>query len=111
MLVVRAAIAARTTSGAVTAKSSRWCSPTPKKASPSSSASTAWSTMLRITWSYGSGVPSASNVTSPKVSSPSSRRAISAHLGDEGRRGQVDLDDHALGELAATSGLDLAVHL
>ena len=35
MRLVRPAIAASTTSGAETAKSARWCSPTPKKSTPS----------------------------------------------------------------------------
>ena len=34
MSVVRSAAAARTTAGAETAKSGRWCSPTPKTSSP-----------------------------------------------------------------------------
>ena len=38
MRLVRPAIAASTTSGAETAKSARWCSPTPMKSTPSSSA-------------------------------------------------------------------------
>ncbi len=38
---VRAAIAASTTAGADTAKSGRWCSPTPKTSSPTCSASSA----------------------------------------------------------------------
>ena len=33
--LVRAAMAASTSSGLVTAKSGRWCSPTPKKSKPS----------------------------------------------------------------------------
>ena len=73
---VRAAIAARTMSGADTAKSSLWCSPTPMKSMPTESASTAWSTMFLITWWWGSGVPSASTVTSPNVSSPSSEPVV-----------------------------------
>ncbi len=39
MRFVRAAAAARTTAGAETANSGRWCSPTPKTSRPSSSAS------------------------------------------------------------------------
>jgi hypothetical protein len=72
MRLVRAAIAASTTSGAEIAKSSRWCSPTPKKSSPSSSASTASSTTLRITCAWLTAVPSGVTVTSPNVSTPSS---------------------------------------
>ena len=49
MCSVRAAIAARTTSGAETAKSSRWCSPTPMKSTPARSAATACSMTFRMT--------------------------------------------------------------
>ena len=53
------AIAASTTSGALIAKSGRWCSPTPKKSSPTSSARTASATTWRIASGCGSGSPSA----------------------------------------------------
>ena len=43
------AMPASTVSGEETAKSSRWCSPMPKKSSPTWSASTASATTLRIT--------------------------------------------------------------
>ena len=72
--VLLAAIAASRTSGDDTAKSARWCSPTPKKSMPRSSARTASSMTWRMTWACGSGWPSRPVVTSPKVSSPSSRR-------------------------------------
>ena len=54
MRLVRPAIAASTTSGAETAKSARWCSPTPKKSTPSVSASTASSMTSRMTCACGS---------------------------------------------------------
>ena len=44
---VRAAAAASTTAGAETAKSGRWCSPTPKTSSPTRSASSISSTSSR----------------------------------------------------------------
>ena len=59
-------------SGLETAKSARWCSPTPKKSRPTRSASTASSTMSRITWAWGRDSPWASYVTPPKVSRPNS---------------------------------------
>ena len=72
MRSVRPAIAPSTTSGEQIAKSSRWCSPMPKKSTPTWSASTACSTTLRMTWGYGTFAPAASTSTSPKVSRPSS---------------------------------------
>ena len=55
-----------------TAKSLRWCSPMPKKSSPTWSARTASATTFRSTCGWGSSSPAASKVTSPKVSSPNS---------------------------------------
>src|ERR1700691_4653710 len=55
--LVRVAIAASRTSGADTAKSARWCSPTPKASTPTSSASTPSSTTLRRTCAWGKGWP------------------------------------------------------
>ena len=69
---VRPAMAASTTSGADTAKSARWCSPMPMKSTPTWSASTPSSTTSRSTWAPERGRPSASTVTSPKVSRPNS---------------------------------------
>ena len=45
---VRAAIAPRATAGEETAKSGRWCSPTPNTSRPTCSASSASSSRLRI---------------------------------------------------------------
>ena len=59
---VRAAIAASTTSAAGIGKSSVWCSPMPKKSTPTWSARTPSSTTLRIVWACDSGRPSASLV-------------------------------------------------
>jgi hypothetical protein len=73
MRFVRAAIAASTTSGAEMAKSARWCSPSPIKSIPSSSANVASSMTSRITWACASSFPPALRVTSPNVSSPNSR--------------------------------------
>ena len=73
MRLVRPAIAASTTSGAETAKSARWCSPTPKKSTPSVSARIASSMTSRMTCAWGRSWPSGPAVMSPKVSSPSSR--------------------------------------
>lgn len=76
MCLVRDAIAASTVSGEEIAKSARWCSPSPMKSSPSSSASTASSTTLRITCAWVIMAPDASLVTSPKVSNPNSSGAV-----------------------------------
>ena len=54
---VRAAAAASTTAGAETAKSSRWCSPTPKTSSPTWSASTISSSRSRRRCSGETVVP------------------------------------------------------
>ena len=64
------AIAASTTSGALIAKSGRWCSPMPKKSRPTWSASTASATTCRIASGWLTGVPSGPFSRSPKVSSP-----------------------------------------
>ena len=58
--------------GGAMAKSARWCSPTPKKSMPSWSASAASARTSRRTAAWGSGWPSGSRVTSPKVSRPRS---------------------------------------
>src|SRR5258708_29516150 len=70
MREVRAAIAPSTTSPADSGKSSVWCSPIPKKSTPTWSARTPCSTMLRMVWACESGRSSSSCVTSPKVSRP-----------------------------------------
>src|SRR5438132_1665600 len=70
MREVRAAIAPSTTSPADSGKSSVWCSPIPKKSTPTWSARTPCSTMFRIVWACESGRSSSSCVTSPKVSRP-----------------------------------------
>src|SRR5579864_8107764 len=70
MRVVRAAIAPRTTSPAGIGKSSVWCSPMPKKSTPTWSASTPCSTTLRIVSAWERGRPCSSWMWSPKVSRP-----------------------------------------
>src|SRR5882757_5315324 len=73
MSLVRAAIAASTTSAAGIGKSSVWCSPIPKNATPTWSASTPSSTTSRIVWAWERRWPTASSVTSPKVLRPKTR--------------------------------------
>ena len=73
MRLVRPAMAASTISGADTAKSGRWCSPTPKASTPTSSASTPSSITLRMTCAWDRASPSGPAVMSPKVSSPNSK--------------------------------------
>src|SRR5260221_1828269 len=73
MRVVRAAIAARTTSAADNGKASVWCSPIPKKSMATWSARTPCSTRLRIVCACDSGRSRSSCVTSPNVSSPKTR--------------------------------------
>ena len=63
MRSVRAAAAARTTEGEETAKSGRWCSPTPNTSRPTWSASSISSIRSRIR----SPAPVASEVSSPNV--------------------------------------------
>src|SRR5438309_2004483 len=70
MRLVRAAMAASTTSPAGIGKSSVWCSPIPKKSTPTWSARTPCATTFRIVWACESGRSSSSLVTSPKVSRP-----------------------------------------
>jgi hypothetical protein len=70
MRLVRAAIAASTTSAAASGMSGVWCSPMPKKSTPLSSAATPSSTRFRIVCAWESGRPAGSSVTSPKVSRP-----------------------------------------
>ena len=55
MRSVRAAIAPSTTSAADSGKSSVWCSPMPKKSTPTWSARTPCSTTSRIVWAWDSG--------------------------------------------------------
>ena len=64
---VRAAAAASTTAGAETAKSGRWCSPTPKTSRPTWSASSISSTRSRTRCCGLTIAPDASAVRSPKV--------------------------------------------
>ena len=63
MREVRAAAAASTTAGDDTVKSGRWCSPTPKTSSPTSSARTISSSRFAIRCS----TVSAGSVRSPNV--------------------------------------------
>ncbi len=68
MRAVRSAAAASTTAGAETAKSGRWCSPTPNTSRPTWSASSTSSTRSRSRWA-GVTVPPATpaGVSSAKV--------------------------------------------
>ena len=77
---VRAAAAASTISGLEMANSWRWCSPTPKKWSPTWSASTACSTVSRIVCASLRRSPSSPVVMSPNVSRPKCTVFISAAL-------------------------------
>src|SRR5260370_18798477 len=70
MRAVRAAIAPSTTSTADSGKSSVWCSPIPKKSTPTWSARTPCSTRFRMVCACERGRSSSSCVTSPKVSRP-----------------------------------------
>src|SRR5215471_11892201 len=70
MRVVRAAMAARATSPAGIGKSPVWCSPMPKKSTPTWSASTPCSTTLLIVSAWASGRPFLSWIRSPNVSRP-----------------------------------------
>src|ERR1044072_2972809 len=79
MRLVRLWVPASTISGAETAKSARWCSPTPIASTPTSSARTASSTRLRITCAASSGLPSGPSVMSPKVSRQSSMVSVMSH--------------------------------
>src|SRR3954466_1474544 len=70
------------------------------KSRPSSSASTASSTTLRITCACGSIAPEASLVTSPKVSSPNSSGAVIDEIsagGSTGFKGSQPRDKLAYG--------------
>ncbi len=63
ILEVRAAAAASTTAGAETVNSGRWCSPTPKTSSPTSSASTISSSRFASRcWTVRFGSVSSPNV-------------------------------------------------
>ena len=72
MCRVREAIAASTVSGLETEKSGRWCSPTPKKSTPTSSAKIPSAITSRMACACDTSAPRPSSVTSPKVSIPSS---------------------------------------
>src|SRR5580704_4245175 len=63
-------MAPRTTSAADNGKSSVWCSPIPKKSTPTCSARTPCSTRFRMVWAWEIGRSSSLWVTSPKVSRP-----------------------------------------
>src|SRR5680860_909009 len=74
MRCVRTAAAASTTAGADTAKSARWCSPTPNTSSPTSSARTISSIRLWRRCGGLMGGPATPVPTSPKEESPISIR-------------------------------------
>src|SRR4051812_48627814 len=82
--VVRAAIAASTTSAADSGKSSVRCSPIPKKSTPTWPARTPCSTTLRMVFAWASGRSASSWVTSPNVSRPEAQRKgprrLAAHV-------------------------------
>src|SRR5690242_2882776 len=90
---VTAAIAASATAGADTAKSGRWCSPTPNTSSPSSSASRASSSRF-FSRCAGETEPTSANVMRPSSTAASAAGGAEAVLAAVVGRGR-QLVDHA----------------